>query len=336
MTQDWQDEILKEWTAKKGKKFKVSDALRDRLSTQFRGEVLYHEPMSLHTSMRVGGAADIFVKPVDLEDLRKILVIAQEEQIPLTHLGSGSNTLVKDGGIRGLVVVPPASLSQCRLIDQGDDWGDLEAGAGVKITRAVHAAREHSLSGLEPLVGIPGTIGGALFMNAGAHGVEVKDLIRSITLLEKGGEAVTLGREKMEFEYRKLKIPRTSFILSGIFRLKKGKDEEIAGRIEHYQKWRIEKQPLNFPNVGSVFKNPLPAKKGEKIPSAGQLIDEAGLKNVRIGGARISEKHANFIINENRATSRDVLVLINLARDKVKEMTGIVLEPEVKIIGEDA
>ncbi len=332
--QNWQDEILKAWEAKKGK-FKVSDDLRDRLATQFRGEVLYGEPMNAHTSMRVGGPADIFLKPVDLEDLKTIIRLAEEEQIPVTHLGSGSNTLVKDGGIRGMVVVPPATLSQCRLVDQGDDWGDLEVESAVKITRAVHSAREHSLSGLEPLVGIPGTIGGALFMNAGAHGVEMKDLVRSLTVLEKGGEVISLGREKLEFEYRKLKIPRTSFILSGIFRLKKGNREEISARMERYQKWRIEKQPLHFPNVGSVFKNPLPAKKGEKIPSAGQLIDEAGLKNVRIGGARISEKHANFIINENKAIARDVLVLINLARDKVKEMTGILLEPEVRIIGED-
>ncbi len=334
MNADWQEEILKEWNKTK-KNFSVSDGLRDRLAREFKGEVFYREPMDKHTSMRVGGPADVYLKPVDSDDLAKIFLLAREENIPITLMGAGSNTLVKDGGIRGLVIASPASTFECRIVEETDDFADVEAGAGVKITRFVNFAREKSLTGMENFIGIPGSIGGAISMNAGAHGTEIKDILRSLTLMDKEGQQVILSREKLDFEYRKLKIPRTSFILSGLFRLNKAHPDEINKKVEHFQKWRVEKQPLDYPNLGSVFKNPLPPKKGTKLPSAGELIEDAGLKNVRIGGARVSEKHANFIINENKATAKDVIVLINLIRDKVKDMTGIALETEVKIIGED-
>lgn len=333
--QNWQNEILSEWERLQEKKeFQVTDSLRDRLAKEFKGEVAYREPMSRHTSMRVGGPADVYLKPQTVDDLIHLLRIAKEENIPVTFQGSGSNTLVKDGGIRGFVVCPPLSLRELRILSQDEKEAELEVGSGVKITRAVIESRDRSLTGLEPLVGIPGTIGGALVMNAGAHGTEIKDVISSITILEKEENIITQTREELHFEYRRLKIPRSSFVLSGVFRLKKMDPEEITKKIEHFQKWRGEKQPLNYPNLGSVFKNPPPPKKGEAL-SAGLLIEEAGLKNVRVGGARISEKHGNFIINENKATARDVLVLIHLVRDKIKESTGILLETEVKIIGED-
>ncbi len=343
---NWQDELLEEYQkTQEPKKFVVSDLLRDRLAREFRGEVLYREPMSKHTSMRVGGAADVYLKPADLEDLKKIFVIAREEGAPILFHGSGSNTLVRDGGIRGFVITPPLSFQECQLLREDESTGDVEMGAGVKITRCVHFAKENSLSGMETLVGIPGTIGGAVMMNAGAHGMEIQDVLREIKILDKEGEVVTVSREKLEFDYRHLKLPRSSLILSAVFRLRKGELSEIEKKVEHYQKWRVEHQPLNFPNLGSIFKNPpsIPPlskggrgdlKRGSNL-SAGQLIEETGLKNVRIGGARISSKHANFIVNENKATARDVLVLVNLIRDRVKESTGILLETEVRVVGED-
>lgn len=332
MTTDWQTEILKKWDPRP---FKVSDALRDRLAREFRGEVLYNEPMAKHTSVRVGGPADVFLKPSSLADLIWAIKTAREEDIPTFFLGAGSNTLVKDGGVRGFVITPSSALKVCRLEAESQETADVRAEAGVGITAFVNFCAGVSLTGMEALVGIPGTIGGAIAMNAGARGTEIKDIVREVTVLDDEWNEKKIPREKLDFSYRSLKIPRAQVILAGVFRLNKGNGEEIAARVKEYQKKRAESQPLNFPNLGSVFKNPQPQKKGEVVPTAGKLIEETGLKNIRVGGARISEKHANFIVNEKGATGKDIIVLINLIRDKVKEATGIVLEPELKIIGED-
>lgn len=327
---NWKDEILKKWTRdKKVNPVAITDAIRDRLAREVKGEVLFREPMSRHTTIRIGGAADVFIKPVNLEDLICALKISREEKIPSLLLGGGSNTLVKDGGIRGFVISTPSALQGHRILNERDGEFDVLAEAGVGITAFINFARDHSLSGMEPLVGIPGTIGGAIVMNAGARGTEIKDVIREIALMDHEGQIKKIPRENLEFTYRHLKIPRSNIVVEGVFRLQKGDRGEITERIKNYQKLRVETQPLNYPNLGSVFKNPKP-------PSvAARLIEEAGLKNVRVGGARISDKHANFIINEKDATARDVMVLINLVRDKVKEATGILLETEIKIVGED-
>lgn len=259
----WQNELLEEWQkTQPPKNFMVSDSLRDRLAREFRGEVFYREPMSKHTSMRVGGVADVYLKPVDLEDLKGVLKIAHEEGSPILFHGNGSNTLVRDGGIRGFVITPPTSFQECRFLDIDESTGDIEAGANVKITRCVHFSKENSLTGMENLVGIPGTIGGAVVMNAGAHGVEIKDIVREIKILDKEGEVLTLPREKLEFDYRHLKLPRSTLVLSAVFRLRKGDLGEVEKKVEHYQKWRVDHQPLNFPNLGSIFKNPPPLTKG--------------------------------------------------------------------------
>jgi len=335
---DWQEEILKQWSKAKKENY-IDDEIRDLLTKNFSGEVLYREPMSKHTSMRVGGPADAYLKAQSLKDVQYLMSLAAERDVPISFFGAGSNTLVKDGGIRGFVLSSGGIFQECKVVGTGDasggDWGDIEAGCAVKINRCVQFAKENGLSGMENWAGIPGTMGGAAMMNAGAHGVEAQDIIRSITVIDKEGEKI-IPREKLDFEYRKLKIPRACFVLNVTVRLKKAPVDEISAKIEQYQKWRVEKQPINFPNLGSVFKNPQPQKKNQKLPSAGQLIDELGLKNVRVGGARISDKHANFIINENNACAKDVLVLISLIKDKVKDATGIALETEVKVIGEDA
>lgn len=333
--ENWQEEILKQWQKADRKSAFITDEIRDRLAREFKGQALYREPMAKHTSIRIGGVADVFLKPESVDDIRSAVKIAREAEIPILLLGSGSNTLVKDGGIRGFVLKPASALQKYEVVQLEEEFGDVRAEAGVGITAFVNFTKDQSLSGMESFVGIPGSMGGAIAMNAGARGWEVKDLVREITVLDGDGEIKTIPREKLEFAYRSLKIPRAYVILSGLFRLQKANIDEIAQRIREYQKLRADTQPLNYPNLGSIFKNPVPQKKNEPPVYAAQLIEECGLKNIRVGGARVSEKHANFIVNEKEATAKDVTVLINLVRDKVKEKTGVVLEPEVKIVGED-
>lgn len=333
--QTWKEEILKKWN-KVQRTFSVNDALRDRLARELRGEILYSEPMDRFTSIRIGGRADVLIKPANLDDLANSIKIASQEEIPFYILGAGSNTLVKDGGFRGFVIMPGGALKTVRIEQEMGDVADVYVEAGVGITAFVNFCAQHSLTGQEPLVGIPGSIGGAIAMNAGARGVEISDLARVVSLIDGTGTIEKIPREKLEFSYRNLKLSKKSIIVAGLFRLNLGNTDEIAARIREYQMKRVETQPLNFPNLGSVFKNPQPTKKGEVVAGAGKLIEEAGLKNIRVGGARVSEKHANFIINEKNATARDVTVLINLIRDKVKESSGILLETEIKIVGEDS
>lgn len=332
---DWKEEILKKWSRNQIRPVMITDEVRDRLAREFKGEVFYQEPMRAHTSIRVGGVADVFLKPKDRDDLKSILKIAGEEDIPCFILGAGSNTLVKDGGLRGFVIHQQTALKQLSIISQAPDTKDVYAEAGVGITAFVNYCAEAGLTGMEALVGIPGSIGGAVVMNAGSRGTEVQDIIREVTLLNLSGEFQTIPREKLEFSYRHLKLPKKYLVVSAVFRLHKGETPSIMEKIREFQKLRAQTQPLNFPNLGSIFKNPGQSKKGKKPIHAAELIEDAGLKNIRVGGARISEKHANFIVNERNASSKDVLVLINLVRDKVRESTGILLETEIKIVGED-
>lgn len=331
---DWKEEILKKWIRQSPRKVDISDKLRDRLLRELKGEVFYKEPMSRHTSVRTGGIADIYFKPSDIEDIKIIYRISREENIPLFIHGLGSNTLVRDGGIRGIVVTL-AQLKKIEKVAEGEDYSDVLVESGVGINRFVNFNCELGLTGSEALIGIPGSMGGAIAMNAGARGVEIKDLVREVTLLTEEGELKNISREKLDFTYRHLKISKGAVILCGLFRLKKGDPKEIAARLEGFQKRRVDTQPINYPNMGSVFKNPQTDSKKETKVYAAQLIEEAGLKNIRVGGARVSPKHANFIINEKDATAKDILVLIGLVKDKVKEKTGVSLELEVKVIGED-
>lgn len=331
---DWQQEILKKWASKE-RRPEITDEVRDRLAREFKGEKKYHELLDKWTSLRVGGRADVLLLPQDVTDLQAAIKIAAETELPLTILGAGSNTLVRDGGVRGFVLKPGTGLKKMESRAGGEGYGEIYAEAGVGISALVNFAKEQQLTGIEELIGIPGTVGGAIAMNAGARGREIKDVIRAVTLLDKDGNITTLPRERIQFEYRKCQFPRSTLILSGLFRLDLGQGDAIGARIRQFQEKRAETQPLNFPNLGSVFKNPQPQGKKEVVMAAAKLIEEAGLKGIRVGGARISDKHANFIVNEQKARAKDVLILIQLVRDKVKEQTGITLETEVKIIGED-
>lgn len=325
-------ELLRRW--QKSKKPEVTDSIKDELKIRFDGEVIFNEPMSKHTYIKIGGPADVYLKPNSLDAVTFALKLAGENNIPYHFHGWGANTLVKDGGIRGFVISLYDCLKNFKILEETDDYFDIEADAGTPFTRLVHFSKDIGATGLTPLTGIPGSVGGLVSMNAGTRECEIKDVVRNITVLTKELELKDISREHLDFEYRKLKIPRTHLIVKAVFRLEKLKSkEEIAEEIKFYQKRRTDTQPLNYPNLGSIFKNPVVVK-GPKV-TAGQLIDEAGLKDIRVGGARISPKHANFIINEGDAKAGDVMALIQLAKDKVKQVSGIELETEIKIIGED-
>jgi UDP-N-acetylmuramate dehydrogenase len=300
---------------------------QEGLRSLVRGELRLDEPLKRYTSIQIGGPADAYVIPTDLEDLRQILIFAEERRVPWMVLGLGSNVLIKDGGIRG-IVLRLQRFNRFEVIDETATDLLLEAQAGVPLPKLVEFSRQRGLEGMEYLYGIPASVGGALWMNAGTRQGEIKDCVVELTMLRPDGSTLALPQSKLKFEYRDLKLPGRGVIVSAKFRLKKGNPEEVEAKISAYQKKRHDTQPLDFPSVGSVFKNPPKA-------FAAQLIDELGFKGVRVGGARVSPKHANFIINEDQATARDVLILIGLIKDKVRDELDVRLEPEVKVLGED-
>ncbi len=289
--------------------------------------VLFDEPLSRLTTIRVGGPAEALLYPKSVSELEEMIRFARQNKLPLFILGAGSNLLVPDVGIRGMVVHLGQGFSKIIVEDQHADEAVVYVEAGVGIPRLVDFTAEQGLSGLEPLAGIPGNVGGSLVMNAGTPDGATGDHIVTVTFLDKEARLQTWVREAIHFEYRKTSFPKGAVVLSARFRLRPGSMEVIKAKVKEYREKRAVSQPLNVPNLGSVFKNP-PKR------FAGALIEEAGLKGVRVGKARISPKHANFIINEGGATSRDIHVLIGLIKDKVKEKFNITLEPEVRIVGE--
>lgn len=284
--------------------------------------VLLNEPMSKHTTFKIGGPADIFVKVNDTEELKFLLSLAKTKNIPVTVLGNGSNVLVKDRGIRGIVL--KIDFKEILVKDE-----TLEIGAGVLLSKASRVALENELTGLEFASGIPGTFGGALYMNAGAYGGQIGDKIITTTYIDENLDIKTITQEENEFSYRKSVFQKNNgIILSGKIKLEKENTEEIKKRMEEYSKTRKEKQPLNMPSAGSVF------KRGDGFITA-KLIDECGLKGYQIGDAKISTLHAGFIVNTGKATANDVLNLIKYTQEKVKEKFGVNIEPEIKILGEN-
>lgn len=333
-----QKEILKKWRKTAGQRSVaiVTQEVKDELQIKFEGEVLFDESMAKHTYIKIGGPADVFLKPKSKAGVIFAVKLAEEVGIPYYFHGSGANTLVKDGGIRGFVISVYNTLGEHRILEKNDDFVDVEADAGLNFNKLCRVARDLGVTDLAPLSGIPGCVGGLISMNAGTQVKEIKDVVRSVTAVTKEGEEITVSREKLDFEYRSLKWPRTNFILSAVFRFQElMTSDEVENQIRRYQQRRSDTQPLEYPNLGSMFKNSLPVGKNEIMATAGQLIEEAGLKNVRVGGARISPKHANFIINEGNATASDVIALINMIKDKVRQTSGVSLETEIKIIGED-
>lgn len=315
----------------------MDDVMKEEIQ-QLCGGALFDEPLSRHTSIRIGGPADALVFPETVEDLLTIVRFARKNALPLFVLGAGSNLLVRDKGIRGVVISLERGFGRIEIEKEGEGSATLYAESGVGVPRLVDFAAEEGLTGLEPLAGIPGHLGGALVMNAGISEGEVSDHLVNVTFLNREGRLTTWAKEEIRFGYRESHFPRGAVILSARFQLARLSSELVRGRLQKYRAHRVETQPLNVPNMGSVFKNPNPPRTGKagRAPlTAGQLIEETGLKDIRVGGARISPKHGNFIVNEGGAKAKEVLALIGLVRDKVKEKFGVNLEMEVRVVGEE-
>jgi len=293
---------------------------------RIKGEVKYDEPLSLHTSFRIGGPADIFISPAGIGDLR--IIFQQAGETPVFILGEGTNLLVNDGGFRGIVISLKDSFKAVGGVTfsvdpAGGETALLTAGSGVKLSYLAKYAARHSLTGLEGLAGIPGSLGGALVMNAGAEGTEIGQLVKSLTRITRDGKTQGLKKSDLSFQYRKTAFPPgDGVIVEAELELCKGDRIAIQDTMDGYLRKRGRNQPLNRPNSGSIFKNP-PGH------TAGKLIEAAGLKGASVGDAAVSLKHANFIVNKGHARAGDVLKLIEHVQQVVKEKTGIVLEREI-------
>lgn len=285
-------------------------------------KVLVDEPMKKHTTFRIGGPADFYVEP-DEKQLIKLLRIAKECDMPVTVVGNGSNLLVGDGGIRGLTVGIGKGLSKIEVSDN-----TITAGAGAILASAASKAADASLGGMEFAAGIPGSIGGAVVMNAGAYGGEIKDIILSATVLTADGQVKEIPKEELDLSYRHSCIPEKGYIVLGAkLALTTKPQEKIRAKMAQLREKRVEKQPLEYPSAGSTFKRP-------EGYFAGKLVMDAGLRGYSVGDAQVSEKHCGFVINKGNAAAADVLTLIKDVQERVMEQFGVRLEPEVKMIGE--
>lgn len=302
------------------------EAFRGELRQKMAGRILFDEPAGRHTSIGVGGRIDALLFPEDEGELQEVVGFLRGRRIPFLPVGNWTNLIIRDGGYRG-ALISLARIRGLELRDQGDAGALLLAGAGCPLSELVSLAVREAVAGMEFCAGIPGSVGGAVRMNAGAFGGEIGNIVDSITILDGSGEIRNAAREGLPFSYRNLDLPAESIIIGAAFRLRRGEAEKIAGRVREIIGLRREKHPLEFPNAGSVFKNP-PDR------PAGRLIEEAGLKGFRIGDAQVSEKHGNFIVNRGTATAADLLRLVGLIQQRVFEKTGHALETEVKIIGE--
>ncbi len=285
--------------------------------------VRLHEPMKKHTTFRIGGPADYYLCPHSTEELQKILQICRENNIDFFILGNGSNLLVSDKGYRGAVIQLWKNFSDIMVEETA-----VTVKAGALLSKVAAEALEEGLTGMEFASGIPGTIGGAVVMNAGAYGGEMKDIIKEVTVLTKKGEILTLSKEEMKFGYRTSAVKEKGYVvISVVLQLEKGDKEEIRKVMDDLKERRVTKQPLDMPSAGSTFKRP-------EGYFAGKLIMDAGLRGFSVGGAQISEKHCGFVVNKGNATAADVLGLIGEVQKRVQEQFGVVLEPEVKFLGE--
>lgn len=293
------------------------------LEQEIGGTVLFDEPMARHTSYRIGGPADIFVVPSDADDLARALTLLRQRDIPVVILGRGTNLLVLDGGFRGCVV----SMEAMTSIERTGETR-VTAQAGAPLMEVINRCTEWSLAGLEKLAGIPGSVGGAIVMNAGAHGAFIESVVRAATILGADGTSRTKTRDELGFGYRTSGLSAAEIIVHVDMEFEEGDSEEISRIVKEKLDWRRDRQPLSLPSAGSVFKNP------PGMP-AGKIITELGLKGTRVGGAEVSTQHGNFIVNRGGARAADVLSLIELIRKKAREERGIDLDPEIRIIGED-
>jgi UDP-N-acetylmuramate dehydrogenase len=297
-----------------------------------RGRLLVAEPLRAHTSFRVGGPADVLFFPADREDLRAGLRVAAASGLPVTVMGRGTNLVVRDGGVRGLVV----NLGDLSGIAGGElpphsppgAAAEVEALGGTPLSQVINFAVRPGLSGLEWAAGIPGSVGGAIAMNAGAHGHSMGEVVLWVDLMDATGAEARVPHGQIAFAYRSARLPRPGFIVAAGLRLRLSDEQAVLAENKRCLEEHKRRLPFGWGSAGSVFKNP----PGD---AAGRLIDAAGLKGTRVGDAEVSTKHANVIVNVGQATAADVLGLMRLVRERVLEQQGVALEPEVQVIGEE-
>ena len=286
-------------------------------------KVRISEPMNRHTTFRIGGPADYFLLPSTAEEVKKILEICKKKELPYFILGNGSNLLVSDEGYRGVIIQLYRNYGGITV-----EGTNIRAGAGALLSQIASAAKNASLTGFEFAGGIPGTLGGAVVMNAGAYGGEMKDVLKEVTVMTEQGEIMTIPAEKLEMGYRTSLVKKAGYlVLEAVISLKAGDVEEIKAIMKDLTEKRVSKQPLEYPSAGSTFKRP-------EGYFAGKLIMDAGLRGYQVGGAQVSEKHCGFVINKGNATAADVCGLMKDVQEKVQEQFGVTLEPEVKFLGE--
>ena len=296
----------------------------DLLKIVDKDDIKIDEPMKKHISFRVGGPADILVRPRTEEQLSATLKYISENNLPYLIIGNGSNLLIKDGGIRGIVIEFGDNFNKFEI-----EGTTIKAQAGALLAAIGKAALRESLTGFECISGIPGSLGGALAMNDGAYGGEIKSVVKSVRAMNPKGEIFEFTNEQMKFEYRRSMLTDSDYIvLSAQLELKKGNYDEIKEFMADLTNRRVSKQPLNLPSAGSTFKRP-------EGHFAGKLIDDCGLRGLTLRGAQVSEKHCGFVVNIGDATAKDILDLIYVVKSTVLNKFGIMLEEEVKILGED-
>ncbi len=286
--------------------------------------VAIDEPMSKHTTFRIGGPADLFLTPGRVEEIAELCRLLRQLEIPYLVLGNGSNVLVGDGGIRGAVIQLGNCFAECEVMGNS-----LKAQAGIKLSRLAGVALENGLTGLEFAAGIPGSFGGALFMNAGAYDGEMSQVVEEVTYLDAEGHVKTATHEECCFGYRTSIFSKNPelIVLDATVKLEQGNKKEIREKMDDLAQRRVSKQPLHLPSAGSTFKRP-------EGHFAGKLIQDAGLMGFRIGGAAVSDKHAGFVVNDQGATAKDVRQLMEEVQNRVYQAYGVMLEPEVRFVGE--
>lgn len=299
---------------------KIYDELKNIISEE---NIKVDEPMRSHTTFRVGGPASFFVTPQTNEEIKAIVACCKSQKVPYYIVGNGSNLLVADQGYEGVIIQIFKGMSQ--IVVEEDQ---IKAQAGALLSAIANRALDAALTGFEFAAGIPGTLGGACVMNAGAYGGEMKDVLETVTVLTEDGDILTLKKEELELGYRTSIIAKKNYIvLEAVLCLKKGVKEKIKGYMDELREKRITKQPLEYPSAGSTFKRP-------EGYFAGKLIQDADLRGFQVGGAQVSEKHCGFVINKDHATASDITELMRQVSEKVETKFGVKLEPEVKRLGE--
>jgi UDP-N-acetylmuramate dehydrogenase len=299
----------------------------DAFKGLYRGDVEFGAPMKNHTSLAIGGPADVLVSPEDPMSLKNIALVSRKKNIPVLPLGGGTNVLVSDSGIEGVVINVKSFRMMQVIREEGDDV-ELFVEAGVPLQTLVNFCKEKGYAGIEGLTGIPGTFGGAVCGNAGSYGYEIKDVVQSLVIMSSDGKLDRFEAAAIGFGYRKSDIKPSDIVLNATIKLYKDDKEAVAGRVQRYREEKMKTQPISARSAGCVFKNP-------EGGSAGKLIDEAGCKGMKVGGIEVSSVHANFFVNSGGGTASDYRRLMQEVSVIIEKKCGVILKPEIKVIGRE-